>query len=205
MTEYHPVADVMAQRRSVRQFAPDPVDPQIVRALVALACTAPAPHHSRPWRFAHVITSGARGRLADAMSESWLSDLEQEERSVLEVDRLINRSRLQVLDAPALLVACIALDESRTWPDERRRLAERDMFVQSLGAALQNILLAAVERGLVGYLKGAPLFCGEAIREALTLPADWHPAFLVLFGFPREDFEPPQRSHIDLADYLVEL
>lgn len=204
MTEYHPVADVIAQRRSIRHFAPDPVDPEVVRELVSLACTAPAPHHSRPWRFVHVMTPDARGRLADAMSESWLSDLEQEERSVLEVDRLINRSRLQVLDAPALLLACIALDESRTWPDERRKLAERDMFVQSLGAALQNILLAAVERDLVGYLKGAPLFCADAIREALDLPEDWHPTFLVLLGYPKEGFEPPERAPLEVRDYLVE-
>lgn len=204
MTEYHPVADVIGSRRSIRQFAPDPVDPDLVRELVALACTAPAPHHSRPWRFVHIMTPEARERLADAMTESWLSDLEREDRGVLEVDRMITRSRLQVLDAPALLLACIALDESRAWPDERRTLAERDMFVQSLGAALQNILLAAVERDLAGYLKGAPLFCSDAIREALGLPADWRPAFLVLLGYPQEGFDPPARPPVDLGDYLVE-
>ncbi len=204
MTEYNPVADVIAQRRSVRHFAPDPVDPAIVRELVGLACTAPAPHHSRPWRFVDVASDDARLRLADAMSESWLSDLAVEDRSVLEVDRMIKRSRAQVLEAPALLLSCIVLDESKEWADERRKLAERDMFVQSLGAALQNILLAAVERGLAAYLKGAPLFCGDAIREALDLPDDWYPAFLVLIGHPEEGFEAPPRPAINLDDYLVQ-
>jgi coenzyme F420-0:L-glutamate ligase/coenzyme F420-1:gamma-L-glutamate ligase len=202
--EYRPVADVILQRRSVRHFATDPVDGALVQDLVALACAAPAPHHSRPWRFAHVTSGDARARLADAMSESWLEDLSADDRSVVEVDRLIKRSRAQVLDAPALLVACLALDETRTWPDERRRAAERDMFVQSLGAALQNILLAAVERGLVGYLKGAPLFCGPAVKQALDLPPDWHPAFLVLLGYPEDGHEQPPRPPVDIEDHLTE-
>lgn len=202
--EYHPVADVIVQRRSVRQFAPGPVDRKLVRDLVALACLAPAPHHSRPWRWASVVSLPARDRLADAMSESWLADLAAEQRSVREIDRLIARSRSQITDAPALLVACLELDETREWPDERRRLAERDMFVQSLGAALQNLLLAAVERGLAGYLKGAPLFCGPAIVQSLDLPKGWEPAFLVILGYPPEGFEPPPREPFDAGDLVIE-
>jgi coenzyme F420-0:L-glutamate ligase/coenzyme F420-1:gamma-L-glutamate ligase len=204
MAEYHPVSDVIEQRRSVRQLAADPVDPDLVRELVALACLAPAPHHSRPWRWAHVVSKHAREALADAMGESWLADLAAEKRSVREVDRLIARSRAQITEAPVLIVACLETDEARDWPDGRRRSAERDMFVQSLGAALQNLLLAAVERDLVGYIKGAPLFCGPAIVEALDLPDAWEPAFLVLLGYPAPGFEPPPRGQWDIGEVMIE-
>ena len=202
--EYNPVADVIQQRRSVRHFAAEPVDRKLVRELIALACLAPAPHHSRPWRWANVVSKPARERLADAMGESWLEDLAAEKRSVREIDKLIQRSRGQIMDAPVLIVACLELDETREWPDERRALAERDMFVQSLGAALQNLLLAAVERGLVGYLKGAPLFCGPAITEALDLPKAWEPTFLVLLGHPQEGFEVSPREEWDVGDVMIE-
>jgi coenzyme F420-0:L-glutamate ligase/coenzyme F420-1:gamma-L-glutamate ligase len=202
--EYNPVADVIQQRRSIRQFAADPVDRKLVRELVSLACLAPAPHHSRPWRWAHVVSKPARERLADAMGESWLDDLKSESFGVREIDRMLARSRGQITDAPVLLVACLQLDETKDWPDGRRRSAERDMFVQSLGAALQNLLLAAVERGLVGYLKGAPLFCGPAITEALDLPPGWQPAFLVLLGYPQEGVEPAPREDWDVGDVLIE-
>ena len=102
----------------------------------------------------HVATPGARTSRPRAAPSTRSTDL-------------LKSSRSQVTEPPVVLLACIALDEARPWPDDRRRAAERDMFVQSLGAALQNILLAAEERGLAGYLKGAPLFCGDAIREAL--------------------------------------
>jgi len=202
--EYRPVADVIATRRSIRKFSNEPVDPEVVRELVTLACKAPAPHHSRPWRFVQVMSPEAREALADAMSESWLDDMSKEDRSVLEVEKLISRSRAHVIEAPALLVSCLALDEAKTWPDERRKLAERDMFVQSLGAALQNLLLAAVERGLAGYLKGAPLFCGPAIQSALELPEDWQPAFLVLLGYAEMGFNPTVRQEVDMGEFLVD-
>jgi coenzyme F420-0:L-glutamate ligase/coenzyme F420-1:gamma-L-glutamate ligase len=78
------------------------------------------------------------------------------------------------------------------------------MFVQSLGAALQNILLAAEEYGLVGYIKGAPLFCRDAVRESLRLPADWEPAFLVQLGYAAVGFTLPEREPMDVAEFMVE-
>jgi len=202
--EYRPVADVITNRRSIRRFSDEPVDPGVIRELVALACKAPAPHHSRPWRFVQVMSPEGREALADAMSESWLKDMSKEDRSVLEVEKLISRSRAQVIEAPALLLSCLALDEAKSWPDERRKSAERDMFVQSLGAALQNLLLAAVERGLAGYLKGATLFCAPAIKEALELPDDWQPAFLVLLGYAEMGFAPRVRDEVDVGEFLVD-
>lgn len=199
-----PVSRAITNRRSVRRFARGAVDASAIRGLVALACAAPAPHHSRPWRFVHVASPDARDRLADAMMDSWRAGLEREDRPIHEVVRLLVRSHRQITEAPALLLACLSLDESRPWPDEAHRLAERDMFVQSLGAALQNLLLGAVERGLAGYLKGAPLFCQHAIREALGLPPDWEPAFLVLLGYPGEGLSIAPREPLDVASVLLE-
>lgn len=203
MTGSRAVSDAITTRRSVRQFKPAPVLDRTVADLVALACAAPAPHHSHPWRFAHVTSSGVRLALADAMSDAWRADLDDAGTSVHDIDRLLRRSRAQIEDAPVLLIACLVNDDAKEWPDGRRRRAERDMFVQSLGAALQNILLAAEERGLVGYLKGAPLFCSEAVAQAAELPAGWEPTFLVLLGYPPDGYRPEPRPPIDLDDYLV--
>ena len=94
-------------------------------------------------------------------------------------------------------------DSARSWPDDRRRAAERDMYMQSLGAALQNLLLAAHARGLGGYLKGAPLFCRAAVAEALALPDGWQPAFLVLLGHPAQGAKPPARPEPRAGDFLA--
>jgi len=202
--EDHPVSAAISARRSIRKFASMPVDGATVEHLIALACAAPAPHHSRPWRFVHVRTQHARDRLEDAMTGAWRADLEREGKPVLEVAGLLRRSQTQLAEAPVLLLACLSLGDRKRWPDAARRRAESDMFVQSLGAALQNLLLAAGEAGLAGYLKGAPLFCADAVRAALELPSDWEPTFLVLLGYPHEELEAAPRDAVDVDEFLVE-
>ncbi len=137
------------------------------------------------------------------MADAWRADLEAKGESIHVIDKLLRRSRGQITAAPALLLACLTLAESSPWPDEARRLAERDMFMQSLGAALQNLLLAATDYGLAGYLKGAPLFCPQAVRQALDLPADWEPAFLVLLGYPDAYATPRPRNSPSTDDFLL--
>jgi len=194
--------DAIATRRSVRRFAPEEVSPDILRELIAAAVAAPAPHHSRPWRFVEVGRE-ARSRLSDAMAAAWRVDAAADGLSDSRIESALARSRKQLADAPLLLLACLELDSARPWPDERRRAAERDMYVQSLGAALQNLLLAAHARGLGGYLKGAPLFCRAAVTEALALPDGWQPAFLVLLGYPSEGAAPSARPEPRLDDFLA--
>jgi coenzyme F420-0:L-glutamate ligase/coenzyme F420-1:gamma-L-glutamate ligase len=194
--------DAIATRRSVRRFAPRDVPPALLRDLIAAACAAPAPHHSRPWRFVEVLPA-TRPRLIEAMAAAWEADAASDGRDTAEVAAALARSRKQLAGAPLLLLACLETEGARDWPDDRRRAAERDMYVQSLGAALQNLLLAAHARGLGGYLKGAPLFCQSAVADALALPDGWQPAFLVLLGYPAQGVKPPPRPEPRLDDFLV--
>lgn len=195
--------DAIATRRSVRRFAPRDVPRDIVGKLIAAAGAAPAPHHTRPWRFVEVRVE-TRARLVEAMAAAWRADLVADGRPPQAIERPLARSRRQVAEAPLLLLACLVDGDARDWPDERRRGAERDMYVQSLGAALQNLLLAAHALGIGGYLKGAPLFCRSAVAEALRLPRGWQPAFLALLGYPAEGFPPPSRPAARADDLLIE-
>ncbi|MFQ6019964.1 MAG: nitroreductase family protein [Dehalococcoidia bacterium] len=195
--------EALADRRSVRRFDGRPVPPDVVRDLIALACTAPAPHHSRPWRFLAVDSAEAREGLAETMARRWRHDLEGDGVPQAEVARLLDRSYRRLREAPLLLLACIVLDQARSWPDERRRRAERDMFVQSLGAALQNLMLAAHARGLGSCLMGAPLFCPDAVVEALGLPPEYEPQFLVTMGYPPPGSRPPPRPELRADDFLL--
>jgi coenzyme F420-0:L-glutamate ligase/coenzyme F420-1:gamma-L-glutamate ligase len=140
----------LAGRRSVRQFSARPVARALVEEVIAAACLAPAPHHSRPWRFV-ILSAEARAGLADAMGERWRQDLERDGVPEARIRRLLSRSRARLTAAPVLILAGVVSQAQHPWPDQRRQRAEELMFAQSLGAALENLMLAAHARGLGSY------------------------------------------------------
>jgi F420 biosynthesis protein FbiB-like protein len=193
----------LRSRRSIRRFVERPVPRALLDELLSLACLAPAPHHSRPWRFV-VVGARAREPLAEAMGARWRRDLETDGVPEARIATLLARSRAQIRDAPALLLACLASEGLRTWPDEDRRRAEWLMAVQSLGAALQNLMLAAHDRGLGSLWISAPLFCPEAVREALELPQEYVAQALIALGYPHPEASPRPRPEPDLATLVLE-
>jgi coenzyme F420-0:L-glutamate ligase/coenzyme F420-1:gamma-L-glutamate ligase len=195
--------DALRGRRSVRRFANRPVPPALLDELISSACLAPAPHHSRPWRFV-VVGTQARDRLAEAMGARWRRDLEADGVAETRIEALLARSRAQIRDAPTLLLACLVSEGLRAWPDEARRRAEWLMGAQSMGAALQNLMLAAHARGLGSFWISAPLFCPEAVREALDLPQEYVAQALVALGYPDPAAPLPSRPEPDLAALVLE-
>ena len=163
--------DAIATRRSIRRFAPREVSPNIVREIIAAAVAAPAPHHSRPWRFVEVGPE-ARTGLSEAMAEAWRADAAADGLSGSRIESALARSRKQMAGAPLLLLACLELDSARSWPDDRRRAAERDMYMQSLGAALQNMLLAAHARVLHAASLARDVDEPRDRSQLLTRPAE---------------------------------
>lgn len=171
-------------RRSIRAFTGEPVARETLDALVEAACIAPAPHHSRPWRFVVIDTEPAKGDLATGMGEQWRADLTGDGVAPERVDELVGASQRKLTDAPALVLACLTWDGLDRYPDEPRRRAEWGMALLSLGAAVENLMVAAANAELASCWVAAPIFCPEAARDALVLPTEWLPHALVLVGHP---------------------
>jgi coenzyme F420-0:L-glutamate ligase / coenzyme F420-1:gamma-L-glutamate ligase len=171
-------------RRSIRAFAPDAVLHADLDAIVEAACLAPAPHHSRPWRFVVVDTDASKRALAQGMGARWERDLLADGVAAARVDELVRASHEKLERAPAFVVGCLTWDGLDRYPDEVRRRAEWGMALLSLGAAVENMMLAATDRGLATCWVAAPIFCPEEARDALALPVEWLPHALVLVGRP---------------------
>jgi coenzyme F420-0:L-glutamate ligase/coenzyme F420-1:gamma-L-glutamate ligase len=192
-------ADVLLARRTIRAFTGEPVDPGAVRRAIATALTAPAPHHSEPWRFVILSSPQARMRLVDAMREAWITDLRGDGFTPEQITRRLRRGDV-LRDAPLIIVPCLVTDAAHDYPDERRNRSEQAMFTVSMGAAVQNLLVALAVDGLGSAWISSTLFCQEVTARVLDLPAGWRPMGAVAVGRPAEQARPrPPRDPDDFV------
>ncbi|MFF0635417.1 coenzyme F420-0:L-glutamate ligase [Nocardia sp. NPDC004151] len=189
-------------RRSVRQFADTPVEPEIIRAAVAAGLTAPAPHHTRPVRFVWVRKRGLRDQLLEAMAEKWRTDLTGDGRSPESVEKRVARGRI-LFDAPEVIIPFCVPDGAHDYPDETRRAAEKTMFTVAVGAAVQGLLVSLAVRGVGSCWIGSTIFAPDVTREVLGLPADWSPLGAIAVGYPLDELAPREVGEPGIG--LVEL
>jgi dehydro coenzyme F420 reductase / coenzyme F420-0:L-glutamate ligase / coenzyme F420-1:gamma-L-glutamate ligase len=193
-------ADVPLARRTIRAFTGEPVDPAAVRRAIATALTAPAPHHSEPWRFVVLESAQARTRLVDAMREAWMTDLRGDGFTPEQITRRLRRGDV-LRNAPLIIVPCLVTDAAHDYPDERRNRSEQAMFTVSMGAAVQNLLVALAVDGLGSAWISSTLFCQEVTARVLDLPEGWRPVGAVAAGRPAEQARP--RPPRDPGDFLL--
>jgi PPOX class probable F420-dependent enzyme len=188
-------------RRSVRHFRPDPVPRPVVEALIAAAGWAPSPHGRQPWRFAVLTRQEAKLELADAMGETWVQQLSLDGQDAEIIAARLAGSRRRLLTTPVLIVPCLYTADLDAYPDPDRQAAEELMAVQSLGAAIQNLLLAASDRGLDTGWMCAPLFCPEIVRDALGLQSPLVPHAIITLGWAAQ--EPKRRGRLPVEGLIA--
>jgi len=184
-------------RRTVRTFADRPVDRETVLRAVAAAVTAPAPHHTTPWRF--VLVEQRKEVLLDAMAAQWERDLRGDGFVEESISRRLRRG--DVLRAlPYLVVPCLVRDGAHAYPDERRAGAEERMFLVAMGAGVQNLLVQLAAEGLGSAWVSSTMFCPDIVREVLELDPSWEPMGAVAVGYAAAP--PAERPSRDPGDYV---
>ncbi|MDO8964699.1 MAG: nitroreductase family protein [Coriobacteriia bacterium] len=161
--------EVIAKRRSVRHFNTKlAVSEADIRALLEAATTSPTAGNIQPWRFVVVRTAAARERLAAAMGQKWATA------------------------APVVIVVCV---DPRPCAARYGDRGEQLYAIQDTAAAVQTILLAAVDRGLASCWIGA--FDDRAVCEAIGVPHPITPVAVLPVGYSAEAAARPSRRPLE--------
>ena len=186
-------ASVVRGRKSVRRYQEREVPRRLIEEVLEAARWAPSPHGRQPWRFVVLTRADLKERLVDAMGVSWRDNLAMDKEPDEVIDARLANSRHRLLHAPVLIIPCLYLGELDQYPDTKRQEAETIMAIQSLGAAVENMMLAAWSLGLDSGWMCAPLFCPEVVCAALELDAALIPHALITVGYLGS--EPRRREH----------
>jgi PPOX class probable F420-dependent enzyme len=196
------LAALVRGRRSVRAFDTRSVPRTIVEEAIAAAGWAPSPHGRQPWRFVVVESQERRNALADAMAETWRAQLQLDGQDRAIVEARLEKSRDRLQRAPVLIIPCLYLAGLDIYPDLGRQRAEETMAIQSLGAAVQNLLLSLYAAGVDGGWMCAPLFCPDVVQSALGLDVELDPHALIAVGYAASD--PVRRPRLPLDQLIVD-
>ncbi|HKF38227.1 MAG TPA: nitroreductase family protein [Ktedonobacteraceae bacterium] len=195
------LATLLQNRRSVRKYQARTVSRELIEQVLEAARWAPSPHGRQPWRFVVLTRQEVKMRLADQMGDTWRQNLQMDGDDAEVVNIRLEKSRQRILGAPVIILPCLYLEDLDRYPDARRQEDETIMAIQSMGAAIQNMLLMAYDLGLDSGWMCAPLFCPEVVCEALDLDTRLIPQALITVGYAAAD--PQRRERLPLSSLLV--
>ncbi|AAU91688.1 nitroreductase family protein [Methylococcus capsulatus str. Bath] len=200
--EIEAVYRVIRERRDMRHFRPDPVDPAVLRRLLWAAHQAPSVGFMQPWRFIRITDRDLRGRIHDLV--------ETERRRTAEAlgDRADEFRKLKIegIRECGELLAAVLTDGRERHVFGRRTLPEMDLA--SLACAIQNLWLAARAEGLgMGWVS---FFDPVDLAGMLEIPPGGKPVALLCLGhvesfYPRPLLESAAwERRRDLEDVVFE-
>ena len=164
----------IAERRDMRHFRPDPVDPALLKRLLWAAHHAPSVGYMQPWRFIRITDHTLRERMHA------LVEVERRATAKALGEREDDFMRLKVeglLDAGEVIVVALA-DGREKHVFGRRTLPEMDLA--SVACAIQNMWLAARAEGIgLGWVS---IFDPVELAALLGMPEGARPVAILCIG-----------------------
>jgi len=203
MTAAASLSALLRDRRSVRDFRPDPVPAQTLEAIVADACASPSWSNTQPYRLA-VASGELRDRLSREYCEAFDADREPDgdfETGFPYPADLLPRRRATGFGLYRHLG--IAREDLAARKRQMRRNFEffgaptvmflfvhrglREFAVLDAGIFLQSLMLSAQARGLATCAQGALASWAGPPRRAFDVPEDYKLVCGLSIGFASQD------------------
>ncbi len=197
------VFDAINRRQGVLHYKETPVEPETIDAVLAAAITAPSPLNLQPWAFLVVTDRALTVRVADylvrvqaellyggllGMSEDFVGRMLG---LYTELDRV-----------PCFILACLQPKAGFVAPPDRPIV--RDWYLMSIGAAMQNLMVAATALGL-----GTRWFTGftfdeegMALKKLFRIPPEVEVVGVTPLGYHDEPLkERPEQTMAALIEF----
>jgi len=176
--------EAIKDRRSVRKYKPDPVPRETLERVLEMALWAPSGMNRQNWHFV-VVAGDKKDNMVNVASKSYdhiepvLKEVFAKAPPVVEAARKFFQ---KLGGAPVLVFAYYSPTRER-----------HETSVQTVAAAIQNLLLAAHAEGLGTCWMTGPVHVAEQINESLGIQ-DKELVAVITLGYPDESPPAPKRK-----------
>ncbi len=150
---------IIASRRSIRNFKPDPIPNEILQEILEAGRMAPSAQNRQPWRYIVFTKSEDIKELAKKTG-------------------LIGMSNFFIKEAPCVIIACAETKKNL-------RVNGQDYYLVDTAISFQQMILSAWAHGIGSCWLAA--FSEKTLAKYLKLPKSWRIVALSPFGYPKEE------------------
>lgn len=208
--------DLFYKRKSVRNYKEGIVPKEDIIKLLEVATQAPSPKHQQNWHFVVVQNKDVINKIVEVVSKSheYIASLIKDEKKATNYMNLLPYY-VNFKDASCVILVYAKeyfmieekiLRENNVSEDVIKVIKSPEAGAQGIGAAVQNILLAATEMGYgTCYLTG-PSHAKTEIEEIIAFEKPEYTLMsLVSLGIPADETpEKPRRKPLEEVITFIE-
>jgi len=191
--------EAIKKRRSIRKFKSDKIPKKDIYDIVQAACLAPSAHNKQMWRFIAISNKD----ILIEMKKAIMNEIEKisnwpelKEAGV----RAKGMRAYSTFFVKAPLVFAVLVKPYHSMVDEilkleglrkgQSELLSSHVEIQSVAAAVENLLLAAAEKGYGACWMCGPLIAAPVLDKILKIEKPWKLMALVPMGIPNQELKP---------------
>ncbi|GHO62594.1 nitroreductase [Ktedonobacter sp. SOSP1-52] len=173
-------SDAVRKRRMVRHFTSEPVAPETVERLLALAQRAPSAGFTQGQSFIVVTREEMKNAIAELCDEQ---------------EYVSSGFHSFISEAPVLVIPCTSEAAYHSRYQESDKVDEDGAEIawpvpywhMDIGCSVMLLLLAVVDEGLAAAFAGVPAHNFARFRELLGIPSEVTPVGVIPVGHPAQD------------------
>ncbi len=195
-------ASIFEKRKSIRKYKPDEISKEVLTKILEAGRVAPSAKNRQPWRYA-VFTGNRKAELLCEMEKG----IEKSKRSLFMPKKYRNgmasaENTLRIMrEAPVVVLVFNTLSGNPYPPIFAGKRVSEIHNTLSIGAAVENMLLAATELGIGSLWIGNTVYAHKEISKYLGTKEQISCA--ITFGYPDETPEGrPRKALEEITEYM---
>ena len=187
--------EVIDKRHSIREYEKRPVPRKILKEIIISATKAPSAANWQPWNFTIIQNKKILYKISKILCSSLKKEAEEYGKLNEKLKRTFNRFYSDFGNAPCLILVHIDMEKKRTY---------RDSKLLSVAAAIENLMLSAINEELGTCWLGSVKSLKDAEKNINKLLKIKNKELVtgVIIGYPKKGYKPLIRKKRKLNEVL---